>query len=339
MRIMFVIICLLMASSAKAQNIEQIGPDLSHPWGIDFVADNIVIVTERNGRMKRINITTGDTVDIKGLPDVFARKQGGLLDVISHDGLLYFCFSRRVEGGSATTLMRARLVDDRLTEKVLMFTSNTPQKGGHHFGCRMAIQDGSIFLSIGDRGKRDDAQVMTSHSGAVIRLPLKGGDADIFTKGHRNPQGMAIHPESMAIWVNEHGPKGGDEINILAQGNNYGWPIVSHGREYYGGKVGDGITSAPGYADPVWVWVPSIAPSGMAFYKGDMFPSFKGDLLVTSLKFRSLYHVEIENGLPVRETPLLKGIIGRIRDVEIAPDGSILLLSDEASGGLYRLFQ
>ena len=147
---------------------------------------------------------------------------------------------------------------------------------------------------------------------------------------------MAIHPETGGIWVGEHGPKGGDEVNILSAGANYGWPVVSHGREYFGGKVGEGLKSAPGYADPVWVWVPSIAPSGMVFYEGGMFPEFAGDLLVTSLKFRSLYHVEIENGLPVRETPLLKGRIGRLRDVEIAPDGAILLLSDEAGGGLYR---
>ena len=137
--------------------------------------------------------------------------------------------------------------------------------------------------------------------------------------------------------INEHGPKGGDEINILMEGENYGWPIVTHVREYYGAKVGDGITSASGYVDPVWVWVPSIAPSGMAFYQGSMFPEWQGDLLVTSLKFRSLYHVEIENDLPVRETPLLKGAIGRLRDIEIAPDGSIFLLNDEVSGGVWRL--
>jgi glucose/arabinose dehydrogenase len=148
---------------------------------------------------------------------------------------------------------------------------------------------------------------------------------------------MAIHPETGAIWVNEHGPRGGDEVNILTEGANYGWPIVSHGREYTGGSVGEGLKTKDGYQDPVWVWVPSIAPSGMAFYKGDMFPELKGDLLVPSLKFRSLYHVELENGTPVRETSYLRRNLGRLRDVEVLPDGSILLLSDESQGGVYRI--
>ena len=148
---------------------------------------------------------------------------------------------------------------------------------------------------------------------------------------------MAVNPQTGEIWVHEHGPKGGDEINILKEGTNYGWPILSYGREYFGGKIGDGRTRAPGYADPVWVWVPSIAPSGMAFYTGDMFPEFKGDLLVGSLKFRSLYHIRLEAGRPVSEQALLKRKIGRVRDVAVAADGSILLLSDEADGGLYRL--
>jgi glucose/arabinose dehydrogenase len=323
-----------------AENLIRVGPKISHPWGISFINDKDIVVTARGGAMYLINIETGDTKTITGLPEVFARRQGGLLDVLAQDGGLYFCYSRPVEGGAATALMKANLNGSRLIQQQVLFTANTPQTGGHHFGCRISIAGGWLYLSIGDRGNRDDAQVMESHSGSVIRLPLiagEGDDAMIFTKGHRNPQGMAVHPKTGEIWINEHGPKGGDEINILMEGKNYGWPIVTHGREYYGAKVGDGITSAHGYADPVWVWVPSIAPSGMAFYQGQMFPEWQGDLLVTSLKFRSLYHVEIENGLPVRETPLLKGAIGRLRDIEIAPDGSIFLLNDEASGGVWRL--
>ena len=327
-------------AATLADNLTRVGPRISHPWGISFINDNDIIVTARGGAMYRINIETGDTQTITGLPEVFSRRQGGLLDVLARGDWLYFCYSRPVKGGAATALMKAKLNAAALVDQQILFTANTPQTGGHHFGCRISITGGMLYLSIGDRGNRDDAQVMASHSGSVIRIPLNdegGDDTMIFTKGHRNPQGMAIHPETGDIWINEHGPKGGDEINILMEGKNYGWPIVTHGREYYGAKVGDGITSAPGYVDPVWVWVPSIAPSGMAFYQGEMFPEWQGNLLVTSLKFRSLYHVEIENGLPVRETPLLKGAIGRLRDVEIAPDGSILLLNDEASGGVWRL--
>ena len=327
-------------AATLADNLTRVGPRISHPWGISFINDNDIVVTARGGAMYRINIETGDTQTITGLPEVFPRRQGGLLDVFARGDWLYFCYSRPVKGGAATALMRAKLNVATLVEQHVLFAANTPQSGGHHFGCRISIIGKMLYLSIGDRGNRDDAQVMESHSGSVIRLPLNAeGDHDamIFTKGHRNPQGMAVHPETGDVWINEHGPKGGDEINILMEGKNYGWPIVTHGREYYGAKVGDGITSAQGYVDPVWVWVPSIAPSGMAFYQGEMFPEWQGDLLVTSLKFRSLYHVEIENGLPVRETPLLKGTIGRLRDVEIAPDGSILLLNDEASGGVWRL--
>jgi glucose/arabinose dehydrogenase len=327
-------------AATLADNLTRVGPKISHPWGISFINDNDIVVTARGGAMYRINIETGDTQTITGLPEVFPRRQGGLHDVFARGDWLYFCYSRPVKGGAATALMRAKLNVAALVDQHVLFTANTPQTGGHHFGCRISIIGEMLYLSIGDRGNRDDAQVIESHSGSVIRLPLNAeGDHDamIFTKGHRNPQGMAVHPETGDVWINEHGPKGGDEINILMDGKNYGWPIVTHGREYYGAKVGDGITSAPGYVDPVWVWVPSIAPSGMAFYQGEMFPEWQGDLLVTSLKFRSLYHVEIENGLPVRESPLLKGAIGRLRDVEIAPDGSILLLNDEASGGVWRL--
>lgn len=337
-RLVLTCVLLLLASPVTAYQLERVGPKIAHPWGISFIDDENIVVTARGGRMHRINITTGASQEITGLPEIFARKQGGLLDVLAEGDWLYFCYSRPVEGGAATALMKARLNQAALIDQTLLFTSNTPRRGGHHFGCRIAITGGMIYLSIGDRGNRDDSQAIESHSGAVIRLPVEGSRAaEIFTKGHRNPQGMDIHPETGALWVNEHGPKGGDEINILTPGANYGWPIVSHGREYFGGKVGEGITSAPGYTDPVWVWVPSIAPSGMAFYDGAMFPQWQGDLLVTSLKFRSLYHVEIENGLPVRETPLLKGEIGRLRDVEIAPDGSVLLLNDENGGGVWRL--
>ena len=343
-KVVLLLFLLLFSGQSSAANLAdhliRIGPKISHPWGISFINDQDIVVTARGGEMHLINIDTGDAKTITGLPEVFARRQGGLLDVLAKDGWLYFCYSRPVEGGAATALMKAKLNGATLVNQQLLFTANTPQPGGHHFGCRISIAGGGLYLSIGDRGNRDDAQVMASHSGSVIRLPIHSdgdNDAVIFTKGHRNPQGMAVHPETGDIWINEHGPKGGDEINILREGENYGWPIVTHGREYYGAKVGDGITSAEGYVDPVWVWVPSIAPSGMAFYQGSMFPEWQGDLLVTSLKFRSLYHVEIENGLPFRETPVLKGAIGRLRDIEIAPDGSIFLLNDEASGGVWHL--
>ena len=317
--------------------IQRIGGKFAHPWGITLLDGRTALLTERGGRLTQLDLQEGRRTEIRGVPDVVARRQGGLLDVLAHDGAIFLCFSRPVDGGAATALARARLVGDRLTDMTVMFTSNHVSSSGVHFGCRLAVQDDAIYLSHGDRGMRDVAQNPSSHGGAVIKINLSDGQVSTFTKGHRNPQGMAINPHTGQIWVNEHGPRGGDEINILHAGANYGWPLVSHGREYAGGPVGEGLKTKSGYADPVWVWVPSIAPSGMAFYDGDMFPELKGDLLVTSLKFRSLYHVQLEGDLPQRETPYLQQLIGRLRDVEVLPDGSLLLLSDEAQGGVYRI--
>lgn len=341
--------------AAATDKLDQIGPALPHPWGMSFVDETSLLITQRNGQMVRLNWQTGAAVEIGNLPDVFARRQGGLLDVLVHkaetgDTDVYLCYSKPVPGGAVTALDKARLEGARLANRKTLFKANDVSPRPLHFGCRLAIQQGYVYLSIGERGQRDNAQEAASHAGSVVRLHLDGriprdnpsfaGGADgLFTKGHRNPQGIAIHPGTGDIWVNEHGPKGGDEINILKAGANYGWPLASFGKEYFGGPVGAGLTSFPGTTDPVWHWTPSIAPSGMAFYEGEMFPELRGGLLVTSLKFRRLYHVKLAGNLPFREDVILDRRIGRIRDVEIAPDGSILLLSDEAQGGLHRLYR
>ena len=358
---------------AKTFGVERIGARLQNPWGMDFITDTSMLVTERRGRLWRYDLDSGSRVEIGNVPDVVAQGQGGLLDVLVHeqDGqdVVYLCYSRAVEAGVATAVNRAVLGDDSLEDSRIIFTSNTAKQGGRHFGCRMVISNNHLYLSIGDRGDRDTAQDGTLHGGSVVRLGLDGSVpddnpsanspsassssvdnsdakdwpdvqdwiAENYTIGHRNPQGMAIHPETGALWVHEHGPRGGDEINILKAGANYGWPITSHGREYSGGAINNGLRSAPGVTDPVWVWVPSIAPSGMAFYQGDRFPELKDTLLVGSLVFRSLYVVVLEGGVPKREEAILKRRIGRVRDVAVGVDGSVLLLSDEHGGGLYRL--
>ena len=363
---------------AKTFGVERIGARLQNPWGMDFITDTSMLVTERRGRLWRYDLDSGSRVEIGNVPDVVAQGQGGLLDVLVHeqDGqdVVYVCYSRAVEAGVATAVNRAVLGDDSLEDSRIIFTSNTAKRGGRHFGCRMVISENHLYLSIGDRGDRDTAQDGALHGGSVVRLGLDGSVpddnpianspstsnssassssvdnpdakdwpdvqdwvAENYTIGHRNPQGMAIHPETGALWVHEHGPRGGDEINILKAGANYGWPITSHGREYSGGAINNGLRSAPGVTDPVWVWVPSIAPSGMAFYQGDRFPELKDTLLVGSLVFRSLYVVVLEGGVPKREEAILKRRIGRVRDVAVGVDGSVLLLSDEHGGGLYRL--
>jgi len=345
---------LMLAASATAQPlIQRIGAPLSHPWGMDFLDNKTLLVTERGGQLYRVDLMTGNRTTIGNVPQVRAARQGGLLDVAvwrdneASPPSVYLCYSRPVDGGSVTAIDKAGFDGQNLTNRTTIFAANNPSDSAIHYGCRLALDRSYLYASLGERGERDDAQDPALHAGAIIRLDHDGGipadnpklagwAPELFSKGHRNPQGMAIHPKTGAIWTHEHGPRGGDEINIITAGANYGWPKVSHGREYYGPSIGSG-TSAPGLADPLWVWTPSIAPSGMVFYQGQMFDYLNGQMLVGSLKFKRLYLVILENGVPVREAVMLDGTIGRIRDVAVAFDGSILLLSDEDDGGLYRI--
>ena len=359
---------LFVSAAAGAMKIERIGPALAHPWGMDFLDHDTVLVTLRGGGLMRIALDDGETTVISGLPEVYNRRQGGMLDVAAADGQIYLCYSAILDGQSSTAIDRAVLVNNALIRRQTIFIGNNPTRSGHHFGCRLQVTDEMVYASLGDRGTRNIAQDPAAHAGSLIRInrdgsipdtnPDKAGWApEIFTIGHRNPQGMAMHPRTGDIWTHEHGPRGGDEINIISPdrdgGANYGWPTVSHGREYATGLRVSKHDSLPGYVDPAWVWIPSIAPSGMAFYPDAadgndaavMFPEFKGNLLVGSLKFRRLYLIKLNGntGLPRSEHIILDGQIGRIRDVAVAPHGphagAILLLSDEVKGGLYMMKQ
>ena len=361
-------VALFISASGSAMKIERIGPAMAHPWGMDFLDHDTVLVTLRGGGLMSIALDDGETTAITGLPEVYNRRQGGMLDVAVADGQIYLCYSAILDGRSSTAIDRAVLVDKALIRRQTIFAGNNPTRSGHHFGCRLQVAGEMVYASLGDRGTRNIAQDPAAHAGSLIRInrdgsipntnPDKAGWApEIFTIGHRNPQGMAVHPGSGDIWTHEHGPRGGDEINIIRpdrdRGANYGWPTVSHGREYATGLRVSKHDSLPGYVDPAWVWIPSIAPSGMAFYpdaadgndSGMMFPEFKGNLLVGSLKFRRLYLVKLDSntGLPRSEHVILDGQIGRIRDVAVAPHGphagAILLLSDEVKGGLYMMKQ
>ncbi len=342
----------LMSAATAAPLIERIGDPLDHPWGMDFLDDTTMVVTERDGKMFKINLVDGARQPITGLPEIEAKRQGGLLDVAlaTTEGgaaTLFYCYSKPVKGGSVTAIDRAELSGTALANRQTIFFANNPSNDAIHYGCRLVLDRDYIYASLGERGARYDAQDPALHAGAIIRLhhdgsipqdnpKLDGWAVEILSKGHRNPQGLAIHPGTGTLWSHEHGPRGGDEINIITAGQNYGWPTVSHGKEYIGGTIGIG-TSAPGLVDPAWVWTPSIAPSGMAFYQGAMFPRFAGHLLVGSLKFERLYLVRLANNVPQDEFVILEDTIGRVRDVAVAPDGAILLLSDESDGGLYRL--
>ena len=360
---------------AQQMTLERVGPELAHPWGMEFLTSDSLLITTRGGTLWKIGLADGEATRVTGTPDVYAHRQGGLLDVAAIDGHVYLCYSAVLPGGSATAIDRAVIEGDRLVRRRTLFTGNAATKSGHHFGCRLHVTGTALWATLGDRGERDNGQDPSTHAASIIRL-TPDGDAhpgnphvtnkgkagwapEIFSIGHRNPQGLAMNPATGEIWAHEHGPRGGDEINILRPasdaGANYGWPTVSHGREYATGLRVSRHDSLPGFVDPVWVWVPSIAPSGMAFYPdeagGDgsgamsadaMFPEWRGHLLVGSLKFRRLYLVEIgDDGLPASESVILDGKIGRIRDVAVGPDGpfagEVFLLSDEAQGGLWRL--
>lgn len=344
---------------AQTPKLEAVGPALEHPWGIDFLDDTKVLVTERIGGLQLIDLSTGAASKITNLPEVVAERQGGLLDVLVDQNFLYLCYAKQQKDGVVTAIDRAILTGTQLQYRKTIFMTNTPSRSAIHFGCRLAVQDEFLFASLGDRGTRENAQNPETHAGSIIRITLDGKEpennpkqagwlAETFSIGHRNPQGLAIHPDTGALWSHEHGPKGGDEINIIEAGKNYGWPVVSHGREYMSGLRVSKFDSLEGYVDPKWVWVPSIAPSGMAFYPAKdgsaaMFPDLSGSLLVGSLKFRRLYQVMLDkDGLPTSETILIDKTLGRIRDVAIAKDGAILLLNDAGKsanppGGLYRI--
>ena len=347
---------LVITSIAFAETkLERLGQKLFHPWGMSLLSDYEVLVTERRGKLYKINLKNGLQIPINNLPKVFSKNQGGLLDIIvnkeNKDKIeIFFCYSSPMPKGSTTSVNSAILDGSNLTNQKTIFIANNTSSKSIHYGCRLVIVDNHIFISLGDRGERDNAQNGKSHSGSVIRIGLDGSIPkdnnqnsdwlpEILSKGHRNPQGMAVNPNNFDVWINEHGPKGGDEINVLEPGKNYGWPIVSYGDEYSGAQIGEGLEKADGFSDPIWYWKPSIAPSGMTFYNGKMFPEFNGDLIVSSLKFQSIYHVKIDKGLPVKQSFFLKGVIGRIRDLEVAQDGSILILTDESEGGLYKLFR
>ncbi len=321
---------------------ETVVDGLEIAWGMVFLPDGSILIAEQEGKM--ILFKDGKKTDIKNVPEVFYKNQGGLLDLELHpdyekNGWIYFSFSGNLgdEGkGGNTTVMRAKLQGDELTDKQLIYKATPNTERGHHFGSRLEFdRDGYLFFSIGDRGNRDqNPQDITRDGGKIYRLKDDGSvpednpfvsdstaKAAIYSYGHRNPQGMAMEPKTGKIWVHEHGPQGGDEINIIDPGKNYGWPKITYGKNYDDSIITDD-TALPGLEQPMHYWVPSIAPSGMAFVTSDVYPGLNNNLLVGSLKFEYLDRVVIENGKVVKEEKLLEGM-GRVRTVRQGPDGYI----------------
>ena len=339
-----------------AFTVVQLVSDLEHPWSFGFMPDGAILITELPGHLYLYEPGAGRISEISGLPRVSANGQGGLLDVVLHPdyedtGWIYFTYSSRYQFGDGTTLARARLRGNELIDVDEIFRMDNPTRTGHHFGSRMAFgSDGKLYMTIGERGSRDRAQDLGDHAGSVLRFnadgsvpadnPFVGRDdvlSEIYSYGHRNAQGLAVNPWSGELWLHEHGPRGGDEINVLVPGANYGWPVISYGAEYASGRpVGEG-TSMAGMEQPLIYWVPSIAPSGMAFYDGDVFDAWRGDLFVGALAGEHLRRVDLEDDEVVGQEILLQGVVGRIRDVRTGPDGLVYFITDEARGGLYRL--
>jgi len=328
---------------------------LENPWGLSFLPDGRILVTERPGRLRVFMPGQGLSAPITGLPPVAARGQGGLLDVVLHpdyaaNGWIYMSYATPHEGGARIAVSRARLDGGALRDLETIFVARNPGSGGVHFGSRLAFgSDGKLYVSVGERGNANQAQNPKNNNGTVLRLnddgsipadnPFVGRDdalPSIFTFGHRNPQGMIRHPTRNEIWLHEHGPKGGDEINRLIAGANYGWPVVTFGRSYAGFPIGEG-SAKDGMAPPLHHWTPSIAPSGMMFYDGDAFPNWRGNLFVGSLKFRYLARLVLDGTRVVSEERLIERDFGRVRDVRQGPDGMIYVLTDESDGQLIRL--
>ena len=343
---------LALSSSALALTVDRISGSIEHPWGVAVLDDRDVVVTSRPGAIYRVDILTGEQRPLKPTPPVAAARQGGMLDIVAHpfnDGYrLYYCYSKPVSFGATVAIDQADLVNDQLVNTNTIFQSNHASDSGAHFGCRLALKDSQLFASLGDRGDRSNSQNPGNHAGSVIRINLSHEQPlmplqpdwlpEIYTIGHRNPQGLTVHPETGQLWAHEHGPRGGDELNLIEANANYGWPVVSEGKEYFGGDIG--LNHSPsGFNEPKWVWTPSIAPSGMLFYTGTMFPEWQGDLLVGALKFASIYHLDWDASLnkPVGEQRLFEGRFGRVRDIEQLPDGSLLVLTDAKEGALHRL--
>ncbi len=320
---------------------------LDEPWGMDFLPDRRLLVTEKSGALKRIDPASGAIDLIEGVPESVAPGQGGLLDVLVHpdfadNGWVYLSYVVAGEEADQTTtrVSRGRLVDDTLQDVEVLFTAEPAFNTRRHYGSRLLLDDGYLYITVGDRGNRHLAQSLETHNGKVIRLteegaiPLdnpfagkSGAQAEIWSYGHRNPQGMAKHPLSGAIWVAEHGPQGGDEINVLKRGANYGWPLATYGEEYGGGKIGEG-THKQGTEQPLVYWVPSIGASGIAFYNADTYSDWAPSLLVGALKLTRLDRLQLEGEGVGEETQLMGALKLRIRDVQVGPDGRVYLLAD-----------
>ena len=350
------------AAAGPSFTVKRLVNGLDQPWAVAWLPSGELLITERTGQLVRVAPNfKSKPVPIAGLPNTIAVDgQGGLFDVAVHpnyreNSLIYLSYSESAAdsfmSGSGTVLARARLKGNTLDDFRVLFRMQPASRGGRHFGGRIVFaDDGTVFLTLGDRGSEERAQRAKDHAGSVIRLHDDGRvPADnpfvnhgsylpeSFSRGNRNIQGAALHPLTGELWTHEHGPQGGDEVNIIRPGRNYGWPTITYGVNYVTGTpIGEGYRK-PGLEQPLHVWVPSIAPSGLAFYNGPHFPAWKESLFLGALRGQALVRLELNGDKVVREERLLPGQVGRVRDVRQGPDGYLYLLTDSSNGALLRI--
>ena len=357
--LMALLLCAASFAQGQMARLETVAEGLEHPWAVAFLPRGRFLVTERPGRLRVVEPSGRIGPPVAGVPAVVARGQGGLLDLVldpdfERNRTLYFCFAEDAPGpsGNHTALARARLApgEARLEDVKVIFRQQPSVAGDLHFGCRIVpARDGTLFLTLGERyTRKEQAQRLDNHLGKVVRLTRDGAPApgnpfigragarpEIWSYGHRNPQGATLAPDG-TLWMHEHGPQGGDEINLPQPGRNYGWPVITYGEQYGGGPIGEGITAQAGMEQPLHHWTPSIAPSGMAFLASERYgPVWKGSLFVGSLKFAQLVRLSLKDGRVAGEERLNVG--ERVRDVRQGPDGWLYLLTDSPRGRLLRV--
>jgi aldose sugar dehydrogenase len=346
------------ASSAGQLEVQTVATGLVHPWALAFLPDGKMLVTERPGRMRIVSPEGQLSPPLKGVPDVWASGQGGLLDIITDKGFaqnrtIYFCYAERTGGGGRTALARAKLNDGsgRLDDVKVIFRQEGPLSSGNHYGCRIVqAADNNLFVTLGEHFTyRNEAQNLGNHLGKLIRItpdgaappdnPFVGRDGakpEIWSYGHRNEQGLAIHPTTGDLWETEHGPRGGDEVNIIGKGKNYGWPVIGFGVDYSGATIHE-TSAKQGMEQPLKYWVPSIAPSGMTFYNGKLFPKWNGSLFTGALAGKMLVRLSLNGNAVTGEERLLQNLYERIRDVRQGPDGALWLVTDSSAGRILRV--
>ena len=338
-----------------AFNVTPVATGLAHPWGLAILPGGGYLVTERPGRLSHVS-ADGRVTPIAGMPDIAVRGQGGLLDVavapdFAESRRIFLTHAKQVQRGLATVATSAVLSEDHrsLSELREIFVQTPGISSGQHFGSRIVIDGNTAFITIGDRGTPDNAQDLRATIGKVVRVTLdgsvprnnpfvgqSGAQDEIWSYGHRNPQGAALHPDTGDLWTLEHGPAGGDELNRIEAGANYGWPIISYGENYNGSPVGAGQTEGTGLQQPRYYWDPVIAPGDFTFYNGDLFADWQGDVIAASLRPGGLVRLTLDGDRVTGEARYL-GELGRVRDVDVDQDGSLLVLTDDPRGGIFRI--